>query len=168
MYTYHSYELRQLQLEMYCTMTAMCKDSVELDMHTYHSYELRQLQFEMNGDSLRHVRYRSHLNRVKSFLSSELALNSLLNLLGKLNPCSIYRKGTIMCRKEGLVRQPEAGFLDEIQTKVKSFLFCYSQSPVQSSFIVHCKEKGGKPNRKPYPLPYDLRNPYRNLKSENS
>jgi hypothetical protein len=30
------------------------------------------------------------------------------------------------------------------------------------------KEKGGKPDRKPYPLPYGLRNPYRNLKSENS
>ncbi len=28
--------------------------------------------------------------------------------------------------------------------------------------------KGGKPDRKPYPLPYSLRNPYRNLKSENS
>jgi hypothetical protein len=34
---------------------------------------------------------------------------------------------------------------------------------------VSVKEKGGKPDRKPYPypLPYDLRNPYRNLKSEN-
>jgi hypothetical protein len=30
------------------------------------------------------------------------------------------------------------------------------------------KEKGGNPDRKPYPLPYGLRNPYRNLKSENS
>jgi hypothetical protein len=29
------------------------------------------------------------------------------------------------------------------------------------------KEKGGKPDGKPYPLPYGLRNPYRNLKSEN-
>jgi hypothetical protein len=27
------------------------------------------------------------------------------------------------------------------------------------------KEKGGKPDRKPRPLPYSLRNPYRNLKS---
>jgi hypothetical protein len=24
------------------------------------------------------------------------------------------------------------------------------------------KEKGGKPDKKPYPLPYGLRNPYRN------
>jgi hypothetical protein len=33
---------------------------------------------------------------------------------------------------------------------------------------VSVKEKGGKTNRKPYPLPYGLRNPYRNLKYENS
>jgi hypothetical protein len=32
---------------MYCTVTAMGKDSFELDMHTYHNYELRQLQLEM-------------------------------------------------------------------------------------------------------------------------
>jgi hypothetical protein len=30
------------------------------------------------------------------------------------------------------------------------------------------KEKGGKPVRKPYLLPYGLRNPYRNLKSDNA
>jgi hypothetical protein len=30
------------------------------------------------------------------------------------------------------------------------------------------QEKGGKPGRKPYPLSYDIRNPDRNLKSENS
>jgi hypothetical protein len=29
-------------------------------------------------------------------------------------------------------------------------------------------EKGEKPVRKPYPLPYGLRNPYGNLKPENS
>jgi hypothetical protein len=29
-------------------------------------------------------------------------------------------------------------------------------------------EKGGKPDRKPYPLPYGLRNQYGNVKSENS
>ncbi len=75
----------------------------------------------------------------------------------------------------------------------KSFPPCYSESPLQlcpeiyifqahaTSFIflqTHAtsyvylqytvKEKGGKPDRKPYPLPYGLRNPYRNLKSENS
>ncbi len=30
------------------------------------------------------------------------------------------------------------------------------------------KKKRGKPDRKPYPLPHGLRNPYRNLKYENS
>jgi hypothetical protein len=30
------------------------------------------------------------------------------------------------------------------------------------------QEKGGKPDRKPHPLHYGLKNPYRNLKSENS
>jgi hypothetical protein len=39
-------------------------------------------------------------------------------------------------------------------------------STVQLLYTV--KEKGGKPNIKPYLLPYGLRNPYRNLKSENS
>ncbi len=37
---------------------------------------------------------------------------------------------------------------------------------VSRSVTVHCK--GGKPDRKPYPLPDGLRNPYRNLKFENS
>ncbi len=81
----------------------------------------------------------------------------------------------------------KAEFLDEIQTKVQGFssslctvtftalhldlyFFKLTQpltiSPVQLQRTV--KEKGGKPDRKPYPLPYGLRNPYRNLKSENS
>jgi hypothetical protein len=34
--------------------------------------------------------------------------------------------------------------------------------------LFNVKEKGGKPDRKPYPLPYGLRNPYRSHKSENS
>jgi len=51
--------------------------------------------------------------------------------------------------------------------------FIFLQTPVisygfYSSVTVTAKEKGGKPDRKPYPLPYGLRNPYRNLKSENS
>jgi hypothetical protein len=39
-------------------------------------------------------------------------------------------------------------------------------SAVQLMYTV--KEKGGKPDRKPHLLFYGLRNPYRNLKSENS
>ncbi len=70
---------------------------------------------------------------------------------------------------------------------LKSFSPCHSQSPVQIcleifissnsvatsdnavstvELLYTVKEEGGKPDRKPYPLPYGLRNPYRNLKSE--
>ncbi len=43
-----------------------------------------------------------------------------------------------------------------------------TESTVQLMYTV--TEKGGKPkpDRKPYPLPYGLRNSYRNLKSKNS
>jgi hypothetical protein len=80
----------------------------------------------------------------------------------------------------------EAKFLDKIQTKAlrvfllaihsrfRSFALVYISSNSRNllkflQFILYTvKEKGGNPNRKPYPLPYGLRNPYRNLKSENS
>jgi hypothetical protein len=82
---------------------------------------------------------------------------------------------------------PVAEFLDEIQTEVsKRFPPCYSQPPLQlcleisvssnsrnlllSTVLVTVytvSEKGGKPDRKPYYLPYGLRNSYRKLKSEN-
>ncbi len=74
---------------------------------------------------------------------------------------------------------PEAEFLDEIQTRVlRLFLlaihwhlysfalrFLFLPTPATSysfysSVTVHFK--GGKPDRKPYPLPYGLRNPYIN------
>ncbi len=69
-----------------------------------------------------------------------------------------------------------AEFLDEIQTVTSKslpsvfFFFKLTQPLTVSSVrLLHTvKEKGGKPDRKPYPLPYGLRNPYRNLKSENS
>jgi hypothetical protein len=89
--------------------------------------------------------------------------------------------------------KPEADFLSEIQTKdLRVFLlsihshtdtstalpweiFIYSKTHATSySFyssvtgLYTVKEKEGKPDRKPYPLPYGLRNPYRNLKSVNS
>jgi hypothetical protein len=81
---------------------------------------------------------------------------------------------------------PEALFLDEIPTKVlRVFLLVFSVTSTALSFdfyffkltqpltvstiqLLHTrKEKGGKPNWKPYLLPYGLRNPCRNLKSEN-
>ncbi len=61
----------------------------------------------------------------------------------------------------------------------KSFPPCYSplqlflQISISSNsrnllqlLVYTVKEKGGKPDRKPFPLPYGLWNPYRNLKSE--
>ncbi len=69
------------------------------------------------------------------------------------------------------------------EKSVKSLPPCSSQSALQLcpensissdshnllQFILYTvKEKGGKPDRKPYPLFYGLRNPYRKLKSENS
>jgi hypothetical protein len=76
---------------------------------------------------------------------------------------------------------PEAEILDEIHKKVLivfllaihshlcSFAsrFCSSNSRNLLQFLQYTvKEKGGKPDRKQYLLPYGLRNPYRNLKSE--
>jgi hypothetical protein len=82
---------------------------------------------------------------------------------------------------------PEAEFLDEIQTivfllAIHSHLFSfavrflYLQTHATSDsfyssvtdLLYTVKEKGGKPDRKPYTLPYGLRNPFRNLKAENS
>jgi hypothetical protein len=77
------------------------------------------------------------------------------------------------------LRQPEAEFLDEIQTRVfRVFLLAihshlysfalrfllFNQPLIVSSvkLLYTVKEKGGKP----YPLSNGLRNPYRNLKSE--
>ncbi len=49
-----------------------------------------------------------------------------------------------------------------LQTHATSYFF-------YSKITYTVKEQGGKPDRKPYPPPpYVLRNPYRNLKSENS
>jgi hypothetical protein len=78
----------------------------------------------------------------------------------------------------------EAKFLDEIQTKdlrifllaIQSHLYSFAlrflflqtygtSYSFCSALLYTVKEKGGKPDRKPHPLP---RNSYRNLKSENS
>jgi hypothetical protein len=48
------------------------------------------------------------------------------------------------------------------------FLQIHATSYAYLQFSYTVKEKGGKTDRKPYPLSYGLRNPYRNLKSENS
>jgi hypothetical protein len=75
----------------------------------------------------------------------------------------------------------EAEFLDEIQTKVLRVFLLVIHSHLYSFALkfkflqtltqpltVSVKEKGRKPDRKPYPLLYGVRIPYRDLKSENS
>jgi hypothetical protein len=74
----------------------------------------------------------------------------------------------------------EAEFLDEIQTKFSLlvtvntkalnwgfYFFKFTQpftvSTVQLLYTL--KKKGGKPYRKPYPLPHGLRNPYRSCRN---
>jgi hypothetical protein len=61
-------------------------------------------------------------------------------------------------------------FLIAIQSHLYSFAFrfVFLQNPATSYsfyiallYIVHVKEKGGKPERKQHPLPYGLKNPYR-------
>jgi hypothetical protein len=65
-------------------------------------------------------------------------------------------------------------FLLAIQSHLDSFalrfLFLQTRATSYSFYIasLYTKEEEGKPSRKPYPLPYGSRNPYRNLKSENS
>jgi hypothetical protein len=69
--------------------------------------------------------------------------------------------------------------LDEIQIKAfilaihshlysfaLKFLFLQTHATSTLELLYTVKEKGGKPDRKPYPLPFGLRNPYRNIKSE--
>ncbi len=70
---------------------------------------------------------------------------------------------------------PEAKFLDEIlrvfllviHSHLYSFAWDFHFSKLTQPLTVSVKEKGGKPDRKPFPLPYGLRNPYRNLQPEN-
>jgi hypothetical protein len=81
----------------------------------------------------------------------------------------------------------EAKFLGNPDKSLKNFPPCYSQSSLQLCLEISIssnsrnllqflefrllyavKEKGGKPDRKPYPLLDGLGKPYRNLKSDNS
>jgi hypothetical protein len=80
-----------------------------------------------------------------------------------------------------------AGFLDEIKTKVlrvfllaihrhlhslalRLYFFKLTQhlTVFTGQLLYTVKEKGGKPVIKSHPLPFVLRNPHKNVKSENS
>jgi hypothetical protein len=104
-----------------------------------------------------------------------------------LHKSATFLKWATTC-PDYLTTCPEAEFFDKIQTKVSRFSsmlfsylyysfalwFCFFKltQPLTVStvqLLYTAKEKGGKPNRKPHPLPpCGLRNPYRNLKSKNS
>jgi hypothetical protein len=59
-------------------------------------------------------------------------------------------------------------FLLAIHIHLDSFALRFLFFKLTQLLTVSVKEKGGKPDRKSHPLPYGLRNPYGNLKSENS
>ncbi len=85
-----------------------------------------------------------------------------------LLPCTVYR-GQI------LGRNPDKS-LKSFFLAIQSHLYCFALKFLfllihATSFSFFCallytvKENGGKPDRNPHPLPYGLRNPYRNLMS---
>jgi hypothetical protein len=90
---------------------------------------------------------------------------------------------TVHTNSNTLAGNSEAEFLDEIQTKILrvfilavrrhlysfdlKFLFLQTHATSYSflsELLDTVKEKGGKPDRRPHPLPYGFKNPYRNLK----
>ena len=79
----------------------------------------------------------------------------LMPSLKKPNPC--YLQSRLQLCLEISISLNSRNLLQFLQ-------FSYSVTEL----LYTVKEKGVKPDRKPYPLPYGLRNPYRNLKSENS
>ncbi len=101
---------------------------------------------------------------------------ALICLRGRDTPASNYFYNYLLLRPNSWTksRQKSEEFSSLLFSHLSSFWDCCSfklaqplrVSTVQLLYTV--KEKWGKPNRKPYHLPYDLRNPYRNLKSENS
>jgi hypothetical protein len=68
------------------------------------------------------------------------------------------------CRR----RSSELSSLPFTVTSTTLPLDLYISSNSRNLLQFQVKEKGGKPNRKPYAFPNGLRNPHRNLKSENT
>jgi hypothetical protein len=102
-------------------------------------------------------------------------MKSLTILIVKILPVTLFRSSEAAIMKT----LTEAEFLDAIQTKVLKvfllaihshlysfalrFLFLQTHATCYifySSVLYTIKEKGGKSNTKPYPLPFGLRNPY--------
>jgi hypothetical protein len=122
---------------------------------------------------------------------SVLYVPLLLHLLGNNADCSCMQGPNIngqscTSRPDHQVNTDSRGRIlgRNPDKSLKSFPPCFSQSPLQLSLDIYIssnshnllgistvqllytvKEKEGKPDKKLYPLPYGLRNPYRNLKS---
>ncbi len=123
------------------------------------------IKFHASNTLLNSVEYT--ITRKDSFLVQK----SCLNTATVVYPKQHYQKVVSSC---------EAEFLEKIRMKVLRVFFLVIHSQLYSfawdfyffkltqPLTVSVKEKGGRPDKKPYPLPYGLRNPYRNLKPENS
>ena len=107
---------------------------------------------------------------------------ALLSSVGKQKLKTVNLSTEVSCTRVigQTENKPEAKSLGEIQTKdlrvaihshlsVSSFAlrFLFLQTRATSLLYIGIGERR-KIERKPHPLPYGLRNPYRNLKSENS
>ncbi len=113
--------------------------------------------------------------KLKPFITS--FVESMASIFSPCNNIILYELNEVN-RGRILGRNPDKS--------LESFPPCYSQSPLQLCLEIYffkhtqpltistvkllyiVKEKGGKLDRKPYPLPNGLSNPYRSLKSKNS
>ncbi len=91
---------------------------------------------------------------------------------GNLGPCIsvwLQRVMDVGCKtgKMAQISSPHSHYTEEALRFL--FLKIHTTSySFYSSVTVHCEEKGGNPDKKLYHLSYGLRNPYRNIKYENS
>ncbi len=88
--------------------------------------------------------------------------------------CEILSRGRILGRNPDKSLKSFPPFYSQSPYSFASrfwFIFFKLMQPLTDStvqLLYTVKEKGGKPDKKPHLLPFGLRNPYRNLKSENS
>ncbi len=69
---------------------------------------------------------------------------------------------------EGATKSSTAFFTVQLCLEISIFFELLQPLAVSSSVTVHCRGERKKNYKKPCPIPYGLRYPYRNLKSENS
>ncbi len=84
------------------------------------------------------------------------------------NSYTKWRLRYVMLHFLAVPKQVLRVFLLVIHSHLYSFALTFPALQNHATSYSFCKGGGGKPDRKPCPLPYGWRNPYRNLKSENS